>query len=148
MNMAIKPANPWPGLSGRKKSDTIIDSINIPEGTKLTSNDQIANQFGKYYTQLYNLRAPPTQKVSDNRLQLIKDFLAQHGPKPISDADASSLEQPLSKEELDAVLKQVKPGKSPGPDSLTLGYYKAFIDTLYPHFLSAFNSICPDNPPP
>lgn len=79
---------------------------------------------------------------------MIRDFLTQSSPKPISELEAVAMEQPLSSEEVDSDLTQLKPGKSPGPDGLTTGYYKAFMDTLMPHFLSTFNSLSTDTPPP
>lgn len=59
-----------------------------------------------------------------------------------------NLERPLSKDELDIVIKQMKPGKSPGPDGLTVGYYKAFTNVLYTPFLNAFNYLSTDKSPP
>lgn len=35
----------------------------------------------------------------------------------------------------------MKPGKSPGPDGLTLQYYRTFADVLMPRFLSALRSL-------
>ncbi|XP_077309868.1 membrane-spanning 4-domains subfamily A member 8-like [Lithobates pipiens] len=51
-------------------------------------------------------------------------------------------------DEITNALKQLKPGKSPGPDGLTVAYYKTFADILKPHFLSALKSFTePINPP-
>lgn len=38
-------------------------------------------------------------------------------------------------------IKQLKIGKSPGPDRLSTVYYKTFIETLATPFLGAFNSL-------
>lgn len=116
-------------------------SITDAKGQKIVSNDQIADQFVHYYTQLYNLH--PTNPQTDNtqRTKSIRDFLTQYSPEPLSIEAATDLEQPISSAEIDMVLKQLKPGKSPGPDGLTTGYYKTFIETLKPHFLTAFNSL-------
>lgn len=39
-------------------------------------------------------------------------------------------------------------GKSPGPDGLTAGYYKACADTLTPFFVSAFDTCASPTTPP
>lgn len=51
------------------------------------------------------------------------------------------MESPISSEELNLAIKQMKVGKSPGPDGLPLLYYKCFLDELAPKFLQIFNSL-------
>lgn len=111
----------------------MIHCLHDLTGKKLTNNDYIADRFVEYYTQLYNLKTNTPQTEIDARRQLLRDFLSQHCPTPVSEVEATDLEQPLSLTELEAVLKQLKPGISPGPDGLTVGYYKTFIDTLKTH---------------
>lgn len=121
-----------------KKASMTIHSLTDSLESKLTSNNQIADQFVQFYTHLYNLNPNVPQMDENTRPQLIKDF--QFGSHSFGTA-----------EELELVLKQLKPRKSPGPVGLTTGYYRfiyTFIDTLKPHFLSAFNSLPSDNPPP
>lgn len=81
-----------------------------------------------------------TDPTSD-RKKMIGDFLTQYGPRPITDDEADDLERPLTREEIVEALKQIKPGKSPGPDGLSVSYYKTFADTLIPQFLTTFNSL-------
>lgn len=38
-------------------------------------------------------------------------------------------------------MRQMKTGKSPGPDGFTLQYYKCFSQTLAPKMLTTFNSL-------
>lgn len=75
-------------------------------------------------------------------------MLQKHSPKSLSNSATQDLESPLSVVEVTLVLKQLKPGKSPGPDGLTVVYYKIYADTLIPHFLKAFNSLASRSPPP
>lgn len=131
-----------------KKAKTTIHSITDPTGNRLVSNDQIAGQFVNYYSQLYNLHPHDTQKVDNHRRKAIQDFLSNYCPQHIPIDEANNLERPITPAELDVVLKQLKPGKSPGPDGLTTGYYQTYIDILKPHFLQAFNSVSSGNPPP
>lgn len=53
----------------------------------------------------------------------------------------SALAAPLSQSEGEATLKDAPNGKEPGPDSLSIAYYKALSCSLSEHFLRAFNSI-------
>lgn len=131
-----------------KKASMTIHSLTDAKGQKILSNDQIADQFVQYYTQLYNLHPTSPQMEETQRTKSVRDFLMKYSPEPLSNEAASDLEQPISPTEINTVLKQLKPGKSPGPDGLTTGYYKTFIETLKPHFLTAFNSLSSDNPAP
>lgn len=98
-----------------KKASMTIHSLTDAKGQKIVSNDQIAEQFIRYYSQLYNLRTTDPLTDYTDRLQLIRDFLSKYCPDPLS----AESEQPISSTEIDLVLKQLKPGKSPGPDGLT-----------------------------
>lgn len=69
------------------------------------------------------------------------NFLQQYGPSPITTEEATVLDNPISIEETLAALKQLKTGKTPGPDGLTVSYYKSFTEILIPHFTKAFNSL-------
>lgn len=70
---------------------------------------------------------------------MITDFLNQYSPKTITPSEAETLERPLSMEETSEALKPLNTGKSPGPDGLTVGYYKSSPDATLPYFLKAFN---------
>lgn len=74
-----------------------------------------------------------------SRQAAISAFLSQYGIPPISTDDSKTLDCPITVEETKAALKQLKTGKSPGPDGLTAGYYKTFQDILAPQFTKAFN---------
>lgn len=76
-----------------------------------------------------------------NRGTKIRDFLSEHCPLVIAAEAVLSLESPLYSDELSMTLKQMKPGKSPGPDGFTTKYYKPFSAQLLTHFLLAINSV-------
>lgn len=82
----------------------------------MNSTPDIARQLVKYYSKLYNL--PPTDPPTDEntRKQMIIAFLRQYSPTPISESIAQDLDTPLKREEVHLALKQMKTGKSPGPD--------------------------------
>lgn len=64
---------------------------------------------------------------------------------PISDRDF--LEGSITQEELRRALKEVKPGKSPGPDGLATQYYKLLEKPLTPHFVDTFNTLIDSSAP-
>lgn len=130
------------------RSNKTIHHITDPSGRKLTKTLDIARQFVQYYSKLYNLASPTTATDSSTRPQMISEFLKQYIPNPISESIAQELNTPLTLTEVKNALKQMKAGKSPGPDGLTAGYYKTYANLLTPHFLKAFNSFAqPINPP-
>lgn len=61
-----------------KRATTTIHCIHDLTGKKLTNNDHIADQFVRYYTQLYNLKTNTPQTETEARRQVLKDFLSKH----------------------------------------------------------------------
>ncbi|XP_077341175.1 uncharacterized protein LOC143986639 [Lithobates pipiens] len=125
-----------------KRISTTVHTIKDPGGTAHTSSADIASQFETYYKSLYNLHSPSsTHSTQRHREMLLTDFLEKYSPGKISDELASELDNPISDLELRQAIKQLKPGKSPGPDGLSAPYYKAFTEILTTPFLRAFNSL-------
>lgn len=115
-------------LRSKKASHTIRDS----SGASFASSRDIATQFIKYFSELYNLPPANGQGVTPDRQSTLRGFLTHHCPSTISSEDSSNLVRPISTEEITEVLKQLKPGKSPGPDGLTVSYYRTFQEILTP----------------
>lgn len=131
-------------LQAKKVAHT-IHSIVDPSGKTMVESDDIAAEFVHYYTNLYNIRTPQSSPTLADRNEAIHNFLCQYAPSPIQTEDSASLDVPLTAEEITLALKQMKPGKSPGPDGLTVGNYKSFPDLLLPHLIKAFNNLSPTN---
>lgn len=122
----------------RSNSHTINDS----QGRSKVTAPDIASQFEAYCSTLYNLDTQADGPSNNNtRQSLIKNFLKEHCPKPIDREDARQLEHPISEDELKNAIKQLKAGKSPGPDGFTAVYFKTFTEALTGPFLKAFNSL-------
>lgn len=111
-------------------------------GNPLVKNEDIAKEFESFYSKLYNLRTDQTtQSTADKRLDLITEFLANYSSKPITPQQSLELESRLSLLELESAIKQMKVGKSPGPDGFSLQYYKSFSEVLSPRLLDTLNTL-------
>ncbi|XP_040210578.1 CUB and sushi domain-containing protein 3-like [Rana temporaria] len=124
------------------KPTSTIHHIQGRGGTRLVKNGDIAKEFEDFYFKLYNLnpQARSQSKISSRRSQ-IKDFLSRYGPKPISPQESLALESPMTAAEVEMAVKQMKPGKAPGPDGFSLQYYKSFGGVLTSKLLNLFNAL-------
>lgn len=106
------------------------------------ASERIAEHFQNFYTKLYNL--PPQHKqphMVGDRAQIIQDYLTKSGLPKLVDIDADLLETPISSSELRQSIKQLKSGKSPGPDGYSAMHYKTFIGILTDPLGAALNSL-------
>lgn len=122
-----------------KLADTTIHSISDPSGKKICISAEIASHFHAFYSKLYNLSTPVSGDQIINRRKMITDFLSHYSPGPITSAEAANLDKPIGWDESLNALKQLKTGKCPGPDGLSVSYFKTFTDSIIPHFLKTFN---------
>lgn len=53
----------------------------------------------------------------------------------------SILDAPINPEKLQSAIASAKPGKSPGPNRLTIQYYKLLSSQLLPYITAAFNAL-------
>uniref|UniRef100_A0A8C5QB08 Reverse transcriptase domain-containing protein n=1 Tax=Leptobrachium leishanense TaxID=445787 RepID=A0A8C5QB08_9ANUR len=95
--------------------------------------------FRSHFHSLYNLdkTTPPTFTLTHK----IETYLQTHVKCKLSTAHRQLIEAPITDEELRIAIKDTPTGKAPGPDGLSLLYYKKLLDTLTPQWLSAFNSL-------
>lgn len=124
-----------------KKATHTIDKIKDASGNSFVSPDDIAAQFVKYFSKLYNLTPIDMTEHAQARREMIATFLQQYCTTTLSPADSTTLEGPINGEETAIALKQLKTGKSPGPDGLTVSYYKTVQEAIIPHFIKSFNSL-------
>lgn len=99
-------------------------------------------QFHCFYTNLYNQPAQHKLKgLIGDRASIIKNYLTHRQLLFFKQADSRTLERPIQEEELLQAIKNLKPGKSPGPDGFSSQYYKTFSDLLKTPLLQALNSL-------
>lgn len=123
------------------KTASTIHHLCDAQGTLTSKNENIAKQFEIFYSKLYNLKSGcPDPPPPDSRAKHFRDFLSQYGLKTITHQQSKEMESPLTVEELETAIKQMKPCKSPGPDGFNLQYYKSFLDALSSKLLSTYNA--------
>lgn len=124
-----------------------VHSLRGPQDQNLFTSADIAKQFRLYYEWLYqcpqDTYAPKSRGLGETK---INTFLFESLMPSLDGHEADLLEAPFTTAELETALSRMKPGKAPGPDGLTMHYYKAFTKKLVPQLLQVFNSFR-DGPP-
>uniref|UniRef100_A0A8C5M1B7 Reverse transcriptase domain-containing protein n=1 Tax=Leptobrachium leishanense TaxID=445787 RepID=A0A8C5M1B7_9ANUR len=93
--------------------------------------------FHDYYTKLYGLPTAPDQTAPDTTQR----FLRTHLRSKLTPHMRSSIEGPITAEELHEAIKRTPVGKTPGPDGFTLRYYKTCEKLLSRAWLASFNGL-------
>lgn len=125
-------------LAGKLKersSTTYIPYIKGRDGQLIALPKDIAKMFGEFYSSLYNLTPPSTSP------SVLEEYLSSSCLARLPSLIRSSLEAPITMEELTTVIKTVKSGKAPGPDGFTLQYYKNYFSVLGAHMIKMFNAL-------
>ncbi|KAJ1204389.1 hypothetical protein NDU88_008167 [Pleurodeles waltl] len=113
-----------------REKDTIM-VVQADDSSEITDPEHIANRFCEYYEALY------TSKIAPNREALL-EYLLHIEFLRLTAADRESLIAPLSLEEMSRAMGDMVEGKAPGPDGLTVRFYKAFKDILFPHLRAVY----------
>nr|XP_033811836.1 uncharacterized protein LOC117365469 [Geotrypetes seraphini] len=94
---------------------------------ELHSPTPISQAFKSYYQKLYtsDVRSP----------QLIHDFLTTIPHPKLEKETNALLDLPLTLLELTQVIQSMVPKKAPGPDGLSVEFYKEFQDEIAPFYL-------------
>ena len=89
-----------------------------------------------YYEELY-------AKKLEN-LDEMDTFLEQYNLPKLNEEEEENLNKPITADETEAVIKQLLTHKSPGPESFTGEFYKAFKEELTPILHRLFEKIQTD----
>lgn len=102
---------------------------------QFTTSDstKILATFRDFYDKLYSA---PSQGNKDTISQFLKTL-----PIPsLSDKHKTIMEKTITEEKILEVIRNLKRGLTPGPDDLSVPYYKAFANTLAPYMATFFNA--------
>lgn len=110
-----------------------LPKIRIGSQPPTTNPAKILEAFPCFYSKLYSRPDP-------SNAELIPQFLEGLPIPSLNDDHRQRMETPITVEEVLGVIKYLKKGSAPGPDGLSIPYYKSFVNTLAPHLTSFFNS--------
>uniref|UniRef100_A0A8C5QN25 Reverse transcriptase domain-containing protein n=1 Tax=Leptobrachium leishanense TaxID=445787 RepID=A0A8C5QN25_9ANUR len=132
-----KPGRLLARLLRQRRRRAYVPSIRSPAGTLVRDPMHIAQAFREYYSTLYH----SVEEAGPPPGHLIDDYLATRIPYRLTDAQRTTLGNPISSEEALQATKKQKNGKAPGPDGFPALYYKQFGKLLIPHMVKTFNML-------
>ena len=106
-----------------------VGKVTLSNDSTVTNKRDIANEFSKFYKNLYTKKDVRDAAVSD----LVNDL-----PK-LTDQEANQLEGLLTLDEISESLKNMKNGKSPGSDGFPAEFFKVFWKQLGGFVLRSLN---------
>lgn len=109
--------------------------IQLRNGTLTQNPQKIMEAFHDFYRTLYS------RKGKDSPPGLTNSFLNSLKLPTIRDRHKDCLEAPISAEEISLVIKKLKNNSAPGPDGLSVPYYKHFAPLLSPYLARFFNHL-------
>lgn len=109
-------------------SNSQITEIN---GASVTTK-LINSQFRKYYSDLY-------ASTTDANTCSIQSFLDSLDITTLNSDAQTSLDQPLTANEIQAAINSMQGGRAPGPDGFPIDYYKTFAPKLVPILKAMYN---------
>ena len=105
-------------LMKKKKERIQIKIIRNERGEITTDTTEIQRIVRNYYEELY-------AKKLEN-LGEMDTFLEKYNLPKLNEEEAENLNRPITADESEGVIKKLPTYKSPGPDSFTREFYKAF----------------------
>uniref|UniRef100_A0A8C5MMF1 Reverse transcriptase domain-containing protein n=1 Tax=Leptobrachium leishanense TaxID=445787 RepID=A0A8C5MMF1_9ANUR len=136
-----KPGKLLAHLLRQRRETNYVSKIKTGTGRTSPLPDVIVREFESYYRKLYDMEGTTGRVIAP---PAISRYLQDKIHTTLSPEGTESLSAPFTEVELLTVMKLMKKGKSPGPDGLSLEYYKHFATELYPRMLSAFQSVGAD----
>ena len=113
------------------RQKTSITRLQSPVGKTLICKQDILRETQRFFQSLYRRRAthPEAQQV----------FLRH--VNQILDPNEDDLTRPITVDEVRNTIAQAKPGKSPGPDGLSIEFYKSNWNVIAQEFTDVINEI-------
>ena len=118
----------------KKKRERIqINTIRNERGEITTDTTETQRIIRNDYEELY---AKNFENVGE-----METFLEKYNLPKLNKEEAENLNRPITADEIEVVIKMLSTHKSPGPDSFTGEFYKAFKEELTPILYRLFENI-------
>ncbi|XP_063315782.1 vomeronasal type-2 receptor 26-like [Pelobates fuscus] len=118
-----------------------VHTIRTAQGNTKQFPKEIADEFEKFYTKLYNTRGGDDKQSPTTRRAATTAYLTNLQQHTITPEEAEELDSPITEEEIRQALKTAKTGKAPGPDGFPVEYFKKLGHILIPYLTKALNGI-------
>ena len=131
--MINKIDKPLARLIQEKREKNQINKVRNEKGEVTTDNAEIQRIIRDFYEQLYGNNI-------DN-LEEMERFLEKLNLPRLNQEEIEIMNNPITRPEFEAVIKNLPNNKHPGPDGFTAAFYPTCREELMPVFLKLFQKL-------